>query len=179
MAPIHGPFRNFWHTTTGKQQRMNWSAHVTVATLVAREGRFLLVEETGLEGEVVFNQPAGHVEAHETLATAAVRETLEETGWDVELTGFLGVYTYTPPRHPDITYFRMAYLARPLQHHPERALDEGIIAARWLTLDELRATGQARSPLVLRCIEDALAGRCFPLDVVYDPAFVPVTGQGE
>lgn len=151
----------------------NWAAHVTVATLVEREGRFLLVEEHGLDGEVVLNQPAGHVEAHETIAAAACRETLEETGWEVELTGFLGVYTFTPPRHPEITYFRMAYLAQPLRHHPDRDLDEGIIAARWLTLTELRATGQARSPLVLRCIEDALSGRCLPLSSVYDPPFVP------
>ncbi len=156
-------------------EKNNWVPHVTVATVVEREGRFLLVEEQARGGAVVFNQPAGHVEANETLAEAAVRETLEETGWDVVLTRFLGIYTYTAPTRPEVTYYRMAYLATAVQHHPTRPLDTGILAAHWLTVDEIRASAQLRSPLVLRCVEDALAGRAFPLDLVFEcPCGSPV-----
>ena len=85
---------------------MGWEPHVTVAVVVERDGRFLVVEENAERGRIVYNQPAGHVEKGETLEQAAVREALEETGWDVRLTGFLGLYVYTPPfdrdrrRHP-------------------------------------------------------------------------------
>lgn len=153
---------------------MSWMPHVTVATVIERDGRFLLVEETNPSTtHLVLNQPAGHVEAGETLMQAAVRETLEETGWTVELTGLLGLYTYTPPSAPDRTYYRVCYLAHALSHDPHYQLDDGIVRALWMTREELEATGRMRSPLVLRCIDDAQAGRCFPLDLVYEqPLFV-------
>lgn len=145
---------------------MRWLAHVTVATIVEDQGRFLLVEEMSADKKQVFNQPAGHLEANETLLEAAVRETLEETGWDVELTAVTGIYLYTAPSN-GVTYQRVCFAARPLRHHPERALDDGILGARWLTRDELAAQPERwRSHLVLRCIDDYLEGERFPLSLI-------------
>ncbi|MCP1623866.1 NUDIX hydrolase [Pseudomonas nitroreducens] len=147
---------------------MRWLAHVTVATIVEDQGRFLLVEEMSADKKPVFNQPAGHLEANETLLEAAVRETLEETGWDVELTAVTGIYLYTAPSN-GVTYQRVCFAARPLRHHPERALDDGILGARWMTREELAAQPDRwRSHLVLRCIDDHLAGESFPLALIRD-----------
>ena len=95
---------------------MQWQPHITVATVIEDQGRFLLVEEMA-EGRAVFNQPAGHLEANESLLQAALRETLEETGWDVELTGVTGIYLYTAPSN-GITYQRVCFAAKPLQQRP-------------------------------------------------------------
>jgi len=147
---------------------MRWLAHVTVATIVEDQGRFLLVEEMSADKKQVFNQPAGHLEANETLLEAAVRETLEETGWDVELTAVTGIYLYTAPSN-GVTYQRICFAARPVRHHPERALDDGILGARWMTREELAAQPERwRSHLVLRCIDDYLAGGRFPLALIRD-----------
>lgn len=147
---------------------MSWEPHVTVAVVVEREGRFLLVEEINDRDMPVFNQPAGHVEQGETLEQAAVREAREETGWHVALTAFLGLYVYTPPHKPDLTYYRACFLADAITHFPEQALDTGILQAVWLTLDELADTGRLRSPLVLKCVQDAVAGQRFPLALVHE-----------
>lgn len=146
----------------------DWEPHVTVAVVVEREGRFLMVEEEAELGRVVYNQPAGHVEKGETLEQAAVREALEETGWEVKLTAFLGLYVYTPPFNPNLTYYRACYLADGVQHHAERALDKGILRAVWLTREELAGNDRLRSPLVLKCVDDALAGQRFPLTLVHE-----------
>ncbi|MDF3863538.1 MULTISPECIES: NUDIX hydrolase [Pseudomonadaceae] len=147
---------------------MRWLAHVTVATIVEDQGRFLLVEEMSADKKQVFNQPAGHLEANETLLEAAVRETLEETGWDVELTAVTGIYLYTAPSN-GVTYQRVCFAARPLRHHPERELDDGILGARWMTREELAAQPDRwRSHLVLRCIDDYLEGERFPLALIRD-----------
>lgn len=139
--------------------------HVTVAAIVVRDGRFLLVEES-VGGRHVLNQPAGHWEAGETLLEAAARETLEETGWEVEPTALLGVYEFEPPEL-GYGFLRFAYLARPLRHHAGRPLDPGIARALWLTPDELRAQRERhRSPMVQRCVDDALAGRQHPLSLI-------------
>jgi 8-oxo-dGTP pyrophosphatase MutT (NUDIX family) len=136
--------------------------HVTVAAVIARDGRFLFVEET-IGSRTVLNQPAGHWEAGETLVDAMVRETLEETAWDVEPSALLGTYEYQPDDLP-YGFLRFAFLATPKRHHAQRALDPGIVRAVWLTPDELRAQhARHRSPMVLRCVEDALAGRSLPL----------------
>ena len=116
---------------------MRFTPHVTVATIVEDNGRFLMVEELA-EGRAVFNQPAGHLEADESLIQAALRETLEETAWEVELTGVVGIYLYTAPSN-GVTYQRICFAAHPLKHHPERALDSDIVRAVWLTRDELLA----------------------------------------
>lgn len=147
---------------------MRWLAHVTVATIVEDQGRFLLVEEMSADKKQVFNQPAGHLEANETLLEAAVRETLEETGWDVELTAVTGIYLYTAPSN-GVTYQRVCFAARPMRHHPERALDDGILGARWMTREELAAQPERwRSHLILRCIDDYLEGERFPLALIRD-----------
>lgn len=139
--------------------------HVTVATVVEDQGRFLLVEETA-QGRVVFNQPAGHLEANESLLDAARRETLEETGWEVELTGLVGIYLYTAPSN-GVTYQRVCFAARPLQHHPDYQLDTGIIGPRWFTREELEAVRpQWRSELIGRCVDDYLSHECGPLALI-------------
>lgn len=146
---------------------MEWSPHITVATVVEDQGRFLLVEELK-GGRLVLNQPAGHLEADESLRQAALRETLEETGWEVELTGLLGIYLYTAPSN-GVTYQRVCFSARPLQHDPQRELDTDIHRALWLARDELAAQPERwRSELVLRCIDDYLAGEPGALALVRD-----------
>ncbi|WXL27602.1 NUDIX hydrolase [Ectopseudomonas mendocina] len=144
---------------------MNWNPHITVATVVEQDGKFLLVEELKA-GRLVLNQPAGHLEANETLREAAIRETLEETGWDVELTGLLGIYLYTAPSN-GVTYQRVCFTAKALRHHPDRQLDEGITRALWLSPEELAAeASRCRSELIIRCVDDYLNGSHGSLDLV-------------
>jgi len=146
---------------------MDWHPHITVATIVEVQGRFLLVEEFK-EGRHVLNQPAGHLDPNETLRQAAVRETLEETGWDVELTGVVGIYLYTAPSN-GVTYQRVCFVAKPLVHHMERVLDTGIVQALWLSRDELfNQSERWRSELVMRCIDDYLAGPLHDLELIRD-----------
>ncbi len=139
---------------------------ITVATLVERDQRFLLVEENS-NGKIVFNQPAGHVEEGESLFSAAIRETLEETAWQVELTGFLGVYVLPVPNQ-GMTYYRFCYVASPIADTGQ-PLDADILGAHWFTYDEVLAKrDQLRSQLVLQCIEDYRRGQRFPLDLVHE-----------
>ena len=146
-----------------------WQPDVTVATVVVREGRLLLVEES-VGGRLVLNQPAGHLEPDESLVEAALRETLEETGWDVRLTAFVGAYQWKAPgqdgrdgRH----YLRFAFAAEPERHHPSRPLDEGIAQALWLTPAELlEAQARHRSPLVWQAVADYLGGRRHPVSLL-------------
>ncbi|SDG02299.1 NUDIX hydrolase [Phytopseudomonas seleniipraecipitans] len=147
---------------------MQWHAHVTVATIVEHEGRFLFVEELK-GGRLVLNQPAGHLEARESLQQAAVRETLEETGCEVELTAVTGIYLYTAPSN-GVTYQRICFTAELIRHYPERALDTDISGIRWLTYDELLAERQQlRSELVLRCLDDYRAGARYSLSLLHEP----------
>jgi 8-oxo-dGTP pyrophosphatase MutT (NUDIX family) len=135
---------------------------VTVAALVLDAGRLLLVEED-VRGEVVVNQPAGHLEPEESLADAMVRECLEETGWSVEPTGLVGIYQWIDP-DTRRQYLRVAFAARALKHNPEAPLDAGIVQPLWLTPDQLReCRHRHRSPLVMRAAQDFLDGRSFPL----------------
>ncbi|TKS54004.1 NUDIX hydrolase [Luteimonas yindakuii] len=137
---------------------------VTVATLVVDDGRLLCVEETAA-GALVINQPAGHLDPGESLADGAVRETLEETGWTVRLTHLVGVYQWTA--EDGQPFLRFAFAAVPVSHDPARPLDRGIERALWLTPAQLRqAQARHRSPLVARTVEDFLAGRRYPLDLV-------------
>ena len=131
---------------------MEWHPHVTVATLVENDGKFLFVEEIK-HGRKVLNQPAGHLEENESLIEAALRETLEETQWRVEILGVVGVGLYKAPAN-GVTYHRTSFFARPIAFCPEQKLDIDIEQAIWLTPDELRERrGQLRSPLVLECLE--------------------------
>jgi ADP-ribose pyrophosphatase YjhB (NUDIX family) len=142
-----------------------WRPDVTVATIVPRDGKFLLVEEM-VHGRRVLNQPAGHLESHESLHTAACRETLEETGWTVELTGFVAVYQWSNAAGTG-HFVRFTFVATPVAHDAARPLDTGIIRACWLSRDEIAArSAELRSPMVLRGIDDFLTGRHLPLDTV-------------
>ncbi|MFZ5722869.1 MAG: NUDIX hydrolase [Pseudomonadota bacterium] len=141
--------------------------HITVATVVERDGRYLLVEESP-HGEPVYNQPAGHVEGGESLVDGACREALEETGWRVRPTHLLGLYVWTSPKN-GATYYRVAFAGELLEKVEGYAIDKDIDAVHWLTLEEIRARhAQLRSPLVLRCVEDHAAGRRFPLELIFD-----------
>ena len=145
---------------------MLWYPHTTVATIVNHDGLFLMVEETD-QGQTVFNQPAGHLDEGETLQAVAIRETLEETAWEVELESFLGTYQYRAPNN-GITYIRHCFIAKPLRHHADRALDQDIIAAHWLSPESILAPEfRARSPIVRKVLEDYLSGRSWPLSVLY------------
>lgn len=145
-----------------------WAPHVTVATVVVRDGRLLLVEEA-IDGQAVLNQPAGHLEPGESLAAAAVRETLEETGWRVALTAFIGCYQWTAP--DGTAFLRFAFAADPIRHDPIRSLDAGILQALWLTPAELRSNlARLRSPLVSQVVEDYLAGQRHPLGLLKESA---------
>jgi len=143
-----------------------WSPHVTVATVIEHEGRFLLVEEEAPEGRV-FNQPAGHLDPDETLLEAALRETREETGCEVVLEGILGIALYTSPLN-GVTYHRTAFYGSLLQENPGAALDPEIVAVHWLSPEEMLAqSARMRSPLVIASVEQYLAGARWPLDVIY------------
>ena len=145
----------------------NFDPRITVATVVVRDGRYLLVEECP-HGEAVLNQPAGHVEANESLVEAAVRETLEETGYRVEPTALVGVYVWTAPAN-GATYFRFCFAADIVTQVDGYRTDPDIDAHHWYSLDELRERlPMHRSPLVLRCVEDHAAGKRFPLDMIFD-----------
>lgn len=143
----------------------DWYAHVTVATVVEKDGRFLLVEERS-NGDLVINQPAGHLDPDEDLVQAAVRETLEETGWHVKIEGVLGIALYTAPN--GITYHRTTFHARALEWEPDLALDAGIERALWLSYEEMQAhSDKMRSPLVLATVEQYRNGHHYPLDLIY------------
>ena len=145
-----------------------WTPHVTVATVVERANRYLLVEERDkTTGELVFNQPAGHLESGESLPAAALRETLEETGWEVELTGVLGIALYTAPAN-GITYHRTTFLATPLRPVENARLDPDIYRVHWLDYEEILAkSARMRSPLVLASIERQRQGQSYPLEFCY------------
>jgi 8-oxo-dGTP pyrophosphatase MutT (NUDIX family) len=146
---------------------MIWKPNVAVAAIAERGGRFLLVEEE-VDGQIVLNQPAGHLDEGESLLDAVVRETLEETAWHFEPQALLGVYRWVHPTK-DTTYLRFAFSGRVTHHERERKLDHGIVRALWLTPDEIRAErARHRSPLLERCLNDFLAGHRYPLSVITD-----------
>ena len=151
---------------------MHQLPHITVATIVERAGKFLMVKENS-GGRLVYNQPAGHVEVKESLLDAAIRETLEETSWRVNLEKLLGIYQYTSPEN-GITYIRHCFIAKAIEPRTERDLDEDIAEAAWVSLEELeQRESEMRSPLVLEVIRDYLKGVSYPLSLIV----VPDTGK--
>jgi 8-oxo-dGTP pyrophosphatase MutT (NUDIX family) len=144
---------------------MIWKPNVTVAAIVENEGRYLLVEEQTSNG-ILFNQPAGHLEPDESIIQGAIRETLEETGYTFVPQWVLGIYRWHS--HADNTVFlRFAFSGTVAAHDPSRALDAGILSAGWFAVDEIRKmTYCHRSPLVMRCIDDHLAGKRYPLEIL-------------
>jgi 8-oxo-dGTP pyrophosphatase MutT (NUDIX family) len=139
---------------------------ITVAAVVPDGDRFLLVEER-IDGRAVLNQPAGHLDPNESLIDAVIRETREETAWDVRPTGMIGIYQLLLPH---VHFVRMTFLCEALGHDPAQALDKEIIRTHWLTREQI-AVHQIpqRSSLVLRCIDDYLAGRLWPLEQIVEP----------
>ncbi|MES9938349.1 MAG: NUDIX hydrolase [Sedimenticola sp.] len=147
---------------------MTWLPRTTVATIAEKDGRFLTVEETTRNGQIVFNQPAGHLEEHESLIDAVIRETREETAWGFIPQGLVGIYRWQVPPDGD-TYVRFCFFGECHDHQPDQPLDRGIIQATWMTREELASKGrQLRSPMVLTCIDDYLEGRRFSLDILND-----------
>ncbi len=138
---------------------------ITVAALAERRGRFLLVEER-IDGRLLLNQPAGHLERGETLLEAVVREVREESAWAFTPEKFLGVYLWRQPLTRRL-YKRFAFTGAVHDHRPEQPLDTGIVSTCWLTREEIRAGGERlRSPLVLRCVEDYLRGATAGLEPI-------------
>ena len=147
---------------------MSWKPSITVAAIVETGRRFLLVEER-IRGHCVYNQPAGRVDGAETLLAAVVRETLEETAWHFEPEWLLGIYPWRSPTTLRTT-LRFAFTGRVHAHEPDRPLDTPVIATHWLRREELlQPARRLRTPLVLRCIDDYLAGRRLPLTAINDP----------
>lgn len=146
-----------------------WRPSVTVAAVIERDGRYLLVEEETPEG-LRLNNPAGHLDPGEAPAEACARETLEETAFTFRPTHLVGVYLsrfQRPATGEDVTYLRFAFCGELGAHDANRPLDTGIVRTLWLTPDEVRASAaRHRSPLVLRCLEDHLRGVRHPLDLV-------------
>ncbi|GAB4176500.1 MAG: NUDIX hydrolase [Rhodocyclaceae bacterium] len=143
-----------------------WKPNVTVAALIERDGRFLLVEEHTSDG-LRLNQPAGHLDEGESLLEAVSREAAEETAHGFAPRFLVGVYQWRRPER-DLTYVRFAFGGDLLGHDPAQPLDEGIVRTLWLTPSELAASrSRHRSPLVAQCVADYLAGRRFPLDLIH------------
>jgi len=140
---------------------------VTVAAVAERDGRFLLVQEV-IGGQSVLNQPAGHLEPGEDLLTAVVRETLEETAWHFRPTALVGLYRWQQPQ-AERTFLRVTFSGECTAQVPGRELDTGIERALWLGWPEIQQrAAMLRSPMVLRCIEDYLAGHAYPLALLND-----------
>lgn len=143
-----------------------WKPNVTVAAVIERDGRFLLVEEHTSQG-IRYNQPAGHLESGESLLDAVRRETLEETAWSFEPEHLLGIYQYAHPGDA-VTYLRFAFTGRLLSHDDGRQLDDGIIRTVWMTPEEIDAcVDRHRSPLLTRCVEDYRSGQRHPLSLLF------------
>jgi phosphatase NudJ len=152
-----------------------WKPSVTVAAIIERGGQFLLVEEHTPEG-LRLNNPAGHLDPGESLQDACARETLEETTHAFTPRALVGVYQsrmYRANTGEDISYLRFAFCGDLGEVQPGRTLDDGIVRTLWMSPDEIRAsTDRHRSPLLLRCMEDYLAGMRYPLDTVTTDASV-------
>ncbi|MNR90370.1 Phosphatase NudJ [compost metagenome] len=158
-----------------------WKPSVTVAAIIERDGRFLLVEEETSEG-VRFNQPAGHLDPHESLEEAVVRETLEETAHDFTPTALVGMYMsrYVSARTGhDVTYLSFTFCGEVGAKH-DQPLDVGILRAVWMSYDELVATQEKhRSPSVLQRVDDYLAGKRAPLSLlITHPSVYEVVNNG-
>jgi 8-oxo-dGTP pyrophosphatase MutT (NUDIX family) len=144
---------------------MIWKPELTVAAVIEQQGRFLIVEER-VAHRLVFNQPAGHVEEGEDLLQAVVRETLEETAWQFQPQAIVGIYLWKNPANQK-SFLRVAYSGTAGNNDPRRPLDPAILRVHWLTRDQLLGRqASLRSPMVLRCVDDYLAGARLPLELL-------------
>lgn len=149
-----------------------WKPNVTVAAVIERDGKFLLVEEEPEAGSGLFiNQPAGHLDPGESIIQGAIRETLEETAYTFVPEFLVGIYHWHSQR-ADTTYIRFAFGGHVTHHDPHRVLDTGILQAAWFSPEEVNQMIQRhRSPLVMQCIRDYQAGKRYPLELLthYEP----------
>ena len=147
---------------------MTWLPHATVAAIIPQDDRFLMVQERTRGGQIVFNQPAGHLDEGESLIDAVIREVREETAWGFVPENLVGIYRWQVPPN-GATYLRFCFSGHCHDHDPDRELDHCIIRAAWMTRHELALEGERlRSPMVLRCINDYLDGIRYPLDILND-----------
>ena len=145
---------------------MIWHPHLTVAAVIEKEQRFLMVEERAT-GRLVINQPAGHLEDKESLIDAVIRETFEETTWRFRPSQLIGVYHWQQPQNRQ-TYIRFCFCGELLEQDKNASLDPDIEQALWLSYEEvIKRQTQHRSPLVLSCINDYLAGHRYPLELIH------------
>ena len=148
---------------------MVWKPHATVAAIIERDNKFLMVEEL-VNNQRVFNQPAGHLDSDESLIDAVIRETLEETAWGFTPEAITGIYLWKHPENGE-SFLRIVFCGTCHDHHAEQTLDDGILQAVWKSRDELiQLQRQLRSPMVINCIDDYLAGKRFPLDMLVSVA---------
>jgi len=144
---------------------MIWKPNVTVAAVIKQNDKYLLVEEQTNHG-ILFNQPAGHLEPNESIVDGVIRETLEETGYTFAPQSLLGIYRWCSHRNNTI-YLRFAFSGIAIKHDNNRKLDDGIVRATWLNINEIHdLSHRHRSPLVIKCIEDHLAGKHYPLEIL-------------
>ena len=168
-APLQSDMPSEMPSDITPTSKVRWKPNVTVAALIERDGRFLLVEEETSDG-LLLNNPAGHLDPGESPIEGVIRETLEETTCAFTPEGFLGLYMSRFRRTrtgEDITYLRLAFCGSVSEADTNLQLDEGIVRAVWMTADEIRACPERhRSPLVLECLESYLAGQRYPLDIL-------------
>jgi len=144
---------------------MIWKPHVTVAAIAENDGKFLIVEEN-VDGEMVYNQPAGHLDSGESLIEAVIRETLEETAWTFHPEALVGIQLWRHPVHSE-SYLRFSFSGSCYEHDTSQPLDDGIEDVIWLSREELMDNNhRLRSPMVLRTIDDYLEGRRYSLDIL-------------
>ncbi len=141
----------------------NWFPHVTVATIIEKDGKFLMVEEN-LHGKKLLNQPAGHLDEGETLVQAAIRETQEESAWQIEISHLIEFAQWTSP-NSNTHFLRACFAGKAIKHFPNQKLDDGIIRALWMSRSEVaKNLHRLRSPLVLDHIDHYIAGKRYELD---------------
>lgn len=146
---------------------MIWKPRTTVAAVIERQNQFLLVEEE-INGKLTLNQPAGHLEPDESLIEAVIRETREETAWEFEPASLVGIYRWIHPIKKE-TYIRYCFCGQVTQHNPEQELDKDIHRALWMSLSDIEASQDChRSPLVLQCFQDYLAGHRYSLNLLHN-----------
>ncbi len=146
---------------------MIWKPNTTVAAIIEQDNHFLMVKEQKPHG-IFYNQPAGHLEAGESLLQASIRETREETAYRFTPAALIGIYRWHA-RHIDTTFLRFTFYGSADDHHPTQVLDDGILEACWMSLQQIQAChSQHRSPLVMQSITDYLAGKCYPLEILKD-----------